>query len=102
VQRGILRVGPIRLEITAQTYPCGRMEEARAGLLQTSLMPQSIQVLDVSRAAYQTDRVDFLSLIDNQRVLLDVKALRFAPTPHSTDSCSGLLRQPVGFDAQRG
>jgi MOSC domain-containing protein YiiM len=30
---GILRIGPVRLEITAQTYPCARMEEAQAGLL---------------------------------------------------------------------
>jgi MOSC domain-containing protein YiiM len=30
---GILRIGPVRLEVTAQTYPCARMEEARAGLL---------------------------------------------------------------------
>ena len=29
----ILRIGPVRLEVTAQTYPCARMEEARAGLL---------------------------------------------------------------------
>lgn len=30
---GILRVGPVRLEITAQTYPCARMEEAQPCLL---------------------------------------------------------------------
>src|SRR5262249_12292836 len=30
---GILRIGPVRLEVTAQTYPCARMEEAHAGLL---------------------------------------------------------------------
>jgi MOSC domain-containing protein YiiM len=30
---GILRVGPVRLEIMAQTYPCSRMQEVRAGLL---------------------------------------------------------------------
>lgn len=30
---GILSVGPVRLEVTSQTYPCVRMEEARAGLL---------------------------------------------------------------------
>ena len=30
---GILRIGAVRLEVTAQTYPCARMEEARAGLL---------------------------------------------------------------------
>jgi MOSC domain-containing protein YiiM len=30
---GILRIGSVRLEVTAQTYPCARMEEAQAGLL---------------------------------------------------------------------
>ena len=30
---GILRIGPVRLEVTAQTYPCVRMEEAQTGLL---------------------------------------------------------------------
>ena len=29
----MLRVGQARLEVTGQTYPCVRMEEARAGLL---------------------------------------------------------------------
>ena len=29
----VLQVGGARLEVTGQTYPCGRMEEARAGLL---------------------------------------------------------------------
>ncbi|MBI4263812.1 MAG: TolC family protein [Acidobacteria bacterium] len=45
----------------------------RAALLRTSIVPQSEQTLEVSRVAYQTDRVDFLALIDNQRVLLDVQ-----------------------------
>jgi MOSC domain-containing protein YiiM len=30
---GILGIGPVRLEVTAQTYPCNRMEEACTGLL---------------------------------------------------------------------
>jgi MOSC domain-containing protein YiiM len=29
----ILRIGPVHLEVLAQTFPCARMEEARAGLL---------------------------------------------------------------------
>ncbi|MBI2829257.1 MAG: TolC family protein [Acidobacteria bacterium] len=45
----------------------------RAALLRTSIVPQSEQTLEVSRVAYQADRVDFLALIDNQRVLLDVQ-----------------------------
>jgi MOSC domain-containing protein YiiM len=30
---GILGIGVVRLEVTGQTYPCIRMEEARPGLL---------------------------------------------------------------------
>jgi MOSC domain-containing protein YiiM len=30
---GVFRVGAVQLEVTGQTYPCIRMEEARAGLL---------------------------------------------------------------------
>jgi cobalt-zinc-cadmium efflux system outer membrane protein len=45
----------------------------RAALLRTSIVPQSEQTLEVSRVAYQADRVDFLALIDNQRLLLDVQ-----------------------------
>ncbi len=29
----VLGIGPVRLEVTGQTYPCIRMEEARKGLL---------------------------------------------------------------------
>ena len=47
--------------------------QQRAVLLRTSIVPQSNQTLAVSRAAYQTDQGDFLALIDNQRVLLDVQ-----------------------------
>ena len=30
---GILRIGTVRLEVTGQTHPCARMEEAQGGLL---------------------------------------------------------------------
>ena len=32
---GFLRIGPVRLEVTGETYPCQRMNEACAGLLST-------------------------------------------------------------------
>jgi outer membrane protein TolC len=45
----------------------------RAALLRTTILPQSEQTLEVSRVAYQADRLDFLALIDNQRALLDAR-----------------------------
>jgi outer membrane protein, heavy metal efflux system len=45
----------------------------RASLLRTTILPQSEQTLEVSRVAYQADRLDFLALIDNQRALLDAQ-----------------------------
>ena len=56
-----------------QAYVRADAARERAALLRTSIVPQSDQTLAVSRAAYQTDRGDFLTLIDNQRVLLDVQ-----------------------------
>ena len=45
----------------------------RAGLLRSSIVPQSEQAIEVSRIAYQTDRGDLLMLIDAERSLLDAR-----------------------------
>jgi outer membrane protein TolC len=45
----------------------------RAVLLRTTIVPQSEQTLEVSRVAYQGDRLDFLALIDSQRTLLEAR-----------------------------
>jgi cobalt-zinc-cadmium efflux system outer membrane protein len=47
--------------------------EQRAVLLKTTILPQSQQTLEVSRVAYQADRVDFLALLDNERTLLNAQ-----------------------------
>jgi outer membrane protein TolC len=47
--------------------------EQRAALLKTTILPQSQQTLDVSRVAYQADRVEFLALLDNERTLLNAQ-----------------------------
>ena len=62
----------IRLAVH-QAYVRADAAREQAALLRTSIVPQSDQTLAVSRAAYQTDQGDFLTLIDNQRVLLDVQ-----------------------------
>ncbi len=54
-----------------EAYARAKSAQDRAALLRTTILPQSRQTLEVSRVAYQTDRVDFQALIDNERVLLD-------------------------------
>jgi cobalt-zinc-cadmium efflux system outer membrane protein len=45
----------------------------RAGLLQTSVLPQAGYALDLSRTAYQTDRASLVDVLDAQRLLLDLR-----------------------------
>jgi outer membrane protein, heavy metal efflux system len=45
----------------------------RAALMRTALVPQTEQALELSRVAYQTNRADLLTVLDNQRALLDVQ-----------------------------
>lgn len=74
-----------------------RTAAERAELIRTSIMPQSEQTLEVSRAAYQTDRVDFLALIDNQRVLLDVQ-LSYYRALSDLEQAFADLERAVGTD----
>lgn len=43
----------------------------RAALRRTSLVPQTLQALDLSRVSYQADRGELLDIIDNQRTLIE-------------------------------
>jgi len=54
-----------------EAYARATSAHDRAALLRTTILPQARQTLEVSRVGYQTDRVDFQALIDNERVLLD-------------------------------
>src|SRR2546428_517627 len=56
-----------------EAYVRVKAAEQRAALLKTTILPQSQQTLEVSRVAYQTDRVDFLALLDNERTLLNAQ-----------------------------
>ena len=47
--------------------------EEHASLLRTSLIPLTEQTVEVARIGYQSDRVDFLALLDNQRGLLGMQ-----------------------------
>jgi outer membrane protein TolC len=62
----------IRLAIH-EAYIRAEAASQRASLLRSTVVPQSQQAVEVSRVAYQGDRVDFLSVVDNQRTLLDAQ-----------------------------
>jgi outer membrane protein TolC len=60
----------IRLAVL-DAYVRVKTAEQRVGLLRLRVIPQSEQTLESSRLAYQTNRVEFLALIENQRTLLE-------------------------------
>ena len=69
----------------------------RASLLRTTIVPQSEQTLEVSRVGYQTDQVDFLVLVDNQRVLLDMQVDYFRAV-NDLERARAALKRAVGTD----
>jgi outer membrane protein TolC len=88
------------LRLTVQeAYVRVKTAEQRAALLRTSIVPQSNQTLEVSRVAYQTDRVDFLALIDNQRVLLDAQ-LSYYKALSDLEQARADLERAVGTDIE--
>jgi outer membrane protein TolC len=81
----------VRLAVS-DAYVRVKAAEQRAALLRTTILPQSHQTLDVSRAAYQTDRVDFLALIENQRTLLDAELAYFRALSDRAQALADLER----------
>jgi cobalt-zinc-cadmium efflux system outer membrane protein len=90
----------VRLAVQ-EAYVRATAAQERAVLLRTTIKPQSQQTLEVSRVAYQTDRVDFQALIDNQRVLLDVNLDYFRALSDFTQALADLERA-VGTDLPAG
>jgi outer membrane protein TolC len=90
----------VRLAVQ-EAYVRATAAQERAVLLRTTIKPQSEQTLEVSRVAYQTDRVDFQALIDNQRVLLDVNLDYFRALSDFTQALADLERA-VGTDLPAG
>jgi outer membrane protein, heavy metal efflux system len=84
-----------------EAYVRAKSAQDRALLLRTTIKPQSQQTLEVSRVAYQTDRVDFQALIDNQRVLLDVNLDYFRALSDFTQALADLERA-IGTDLPPG
>lgn len=90
----------VRLSVQ-EAYIRVKAAERRAGLLRTTILPQSRQTLDVSRIGYQTDRVDFLALVDNERTLLSVE-LDYSRALGDLEQASADLEQAIGAEVTPG
>lgn len=66
-------------------------------LYKSSVLPQAEQAVKVSESAYQTDRVDFLNLLDSQRALLDFRLEYYQILAQYGERVAGLERR-VGRD----
>lgn len=86
----------VRLAVQ-QAYVRVHAAQQRARLLETTLIPQSEQTLEVSRVAYQTDRVDFLAVIENQRTLLDAR-LDYERALSEVEQAMATLERAVGTE----
>jgi outer membrane protein TolC len=86
----------VRLAVQ-DAYVRVKAAEQRAALLRTTILPQSRQTLEVARVAYQTDRVDFLALLDNERTLLDAQ-LEYFRAVSDVDQALADLERALGTD----
>ena len=84
-------------QVVHEAYVRVQAAGQRAALLRTTIVPQSEQALEVSRVAYQADRLDFLALIDNQRELLDARLNYFRALSDRELALADLSRA-VGVD----
>src|SRR5439155_5323410 len=90
----------VRLAVQ-EAYVHVKSAQDRAALLRTTILPQSQQTLAVSRIAYQTDRVDFQALIDNERMLLNAQLDYFRALSDFSQATADLERA-VGADLPIG
>jgi cobalt-zinc-cadmium efflux system outer membrane protein len=86
----------VRLAVE-ESYVRALSARERATLVRTTLLPQADQALQVSRIAYEADRVDFQTLIDNQRTLLDAQ-LDYVRAQSEFMQALANVEGAVGFD----
>jgi cobalt-zinc-cadmium efflux system outer membrane protein len=75
-----------------EAYVRAKAAQARASLLRTTILPQSTQAFDASRAAYQADRADFAAVLDAERALLDSRLDYFKALADFTQAMADLER----------
>jgi cobalt-zinc-cadmium efflux system outer membrane protein len=90
----------VRLAVQ-EAYVRAKAAQARAALLRTTILPQSSQAFDASRAAYQADRADFAAVLDAERALLDSRLDYFKALADFTQAMADLERA-VGSDLPSG
>ena len=90
----------VRLAVQ-EAYVRATSAQARAALLRTTILPQAQQTLDVSRIGYQTDKVDFQAVMDNQRTLLDAQ-LGYVRALSEFEQATADLERAVGTDLPEG
>lgn len=90
------RESQVRLAVQ-EAYIRVKAAEQRAALLRTTIIPQSEQTFEVSRLAYQTDRVDFSTILDNQRAALDAR-LAYYRALNDFEQAVADLERAVGAD----
>ena len=86
----------VRLAIDT-AYVRAQAARERVALLRTSIVPQTDQMLAVSRVAYQTNQTDLLTVIDNQRLLLDAER-SFYRALNDLEQARADLERAVGVD----
>lgn len=92
------RTAENRVRLAVQdAYIRVKSAEQRAALLRTTVIPQARQTLEVARVGYQADRVSFLTLIDDQRVLLDAQ-LEYYRALSDLETALADLERAVGAD----
>jgi cobalt-zinc-cadmium efflux system outer membrane protein len=90
----------VRLAVQ-EAYLRAKSAQDRAALIRTTILPQAQQTLDVSRLAYQADRLDFQAVIDNQRMLLEGQ-LGYVRALSEFEQATADLERAIGADLPEG
>ena len=94
--RYIYTESAVRLAVDT-AYVRAQAARERVALLRTSIVPQTDHMLEVSRVAYQTNQADLLTVIDNQRLLLDAER-SFYRALNDLEQARADLERAVGVD----
>jgi outer membrane protein TolC len=90
----------VRLAVQ-EAYVRAKSAQEQAALFRTTILPQAQQTLDVSRIGYETDKVDFQAVMDNQRTLLDAQ-FGYVRALSAFAQATADLERAVGADLPEG